>query len=456
MSEDSRSQESVRQSTEAAKASKIEERIRHEFGNSWREDDTFLEKFFPVCSSWIPHIEAAQKRNYNAKTSRWKRIPKAPNAASKLYTPLRLVMNDILLAEEESRQRPPLQRKGIGQNKTERKSSHRYEEWWRTKHVRGVLATHAKNKRVYAEPHSSVSPTLYLAGGGSQVLGVAWTIVKSAAMSGISPIQVVLDSDDLLSARDRLAANVTHMMSVQTRRGFAYGLILTESTCSVYMFDHSGAVTSQPFNYHLCPAQFCAVLFGLGSDQGERLGFDRSIFADEKGILVRTQVDSGEDLPKEVHYVITKVLFRFSSLIGRGTVCWLTERVDEPHSQFVIKDAWIPREELSGRESEGSLLRHAQAKGVIAGVGQLEHFEEVRRSHDPKDLDTIMRNRQVDKPAPQDLTLERVHTRIVLRTFGETLDQFETRKDLLLAFHDAVLGASLLILRRVSFWTCVF
>ncbi|KAF8522538.1 hypothetical protein JB92DRAFT_2887784 [Gautieria morchelliformis] len=102
-------------------------------------------------------------------------------------------------------------------------------------------------------------------------------------MSGIYPIQVILDSDDLLSARGRLAANLTHMMSVQTRRNFAYGLIMTESTCSVCMFDHSGAVASQPFNYHLCPAQICAVLFGLGSDQGELLGIDRSILADERG-----------------------------------------------------------------------------------------------------------------------------------------------------------------------------
>jgi hypothetical protein len=181
-------------STEAAQAAIIVGQIRHEFRSSWRQDDTFLDKFFPLRPSWKPHIEAAQKRIYNARISRWKGIPKTPNAAAKLYTPLRMLMNDILLAEEASRQQSS-QRLGTGQNKAERKSTYRYEKWWRTKHIRGVLATHAKNKRVCTRPPSIVSPTLYLAGGGVQAMGVVTPLLQANSLAGIAPLEVVIDSE---------------------------------------------------------------------------------------------------------------------------------------------------------------------------------------------------------------------------------------------------------------------
>ena len=37
----------------------------------------------------------------------------------------------------------------------------------------------------------------------------------------------------------------------------------------------------------------------------------------------------------------------------------------------------------------GLPLRRAKSKGVVAGVAQIRHFEEVRRGVDASDLDTI-------------------------------------------------------------------
>ncbi|KAF8520515.1 hypothetical protein JB92DRAFT_3094664 [Gautieria morchelliformis] len=364
-SEDSRSQD-----TDAAKASRYVEQVRHDFGDSWRQDDKFLDKFFPI-----------------------------PKDASTLYAPLRRLMNDILAAEKQSRQQPSASSKALGQ--TGKRTC--------------VLATHAKKKKVQSSharrPNLPVSPTLFLAGAGANVVGVTWTVIKPITQAGISPMEVILDSDDFLAARDRLAANMTQIMSDQTNRRFAYGLILTETTCTVYMFDHSGAVAAPPFNYHQHPAQFCAVLFGLPT---------------VASVSALTRPSS------RVQRTFMFVLY----LVGRGTTTLRTLKLGDLNSTFVVKDAWIPRGELAGRESEGSLLRHARAKGVV----QLEHFEDIRRSNDPNDLDTILRNRKIDQPTAEELKLERVHTRIVLKPFAETIDQFETRKDLLLAFHDAVLA----------------
>ncbi|KAF8461314.1 hypothetical protein JB92DRAFT_3072201 [Gautieria morchelliformis] len=405
MSEDDRTtQESECLSTDTAQASRYVEGVRDEFENNWRQDDIFLEKFFPVCPSWKPYIEATQKRAYRASSSRWKGIPKSPNIASKLYTPLRMLMNDILVAEEESRQHPSSPEKASGRRTAPRKPPYLRDDSWSTKHVRRILATHSKRKRVQNGAHCPVTPTLFLAGAGYQVLKISWTATRAVAVSGISPIEIILDSDDLPAARNRVVA-------------------------------------SQPFNYHQYPTQFCAILFGLGSDQGDRIGFDKNFVMDHQhGPLLRTRVDSGNGLPNEVYYSIDDTLFHSPSFVGRGTICWLAVKLEDPHSLFVIKDAWISRAELAGGESEGSLLRHAQSKGIVEGIAQLEHFEEVTRSNDPNDLDTILRNRQVDTPAAEDLKLDRVHTRIVLRTYGKRLEFFKSKQELLFAFRDAVLA----------------
>jgi Fungal protein kinase len=120
------------------------------------------------------------------------------------------------------------------------------------------------------------------------------------------------------------------MFCNQSNRRFAFGLIMTETTCTVYLFDHSGAVACKPFNYHQRPMQFCAIMFRLGCDQSELLGFDPSVIVDvlRGGLLVRTLVGSGEGTTKPVCYVLDRdgALFRFTTLIGRGTVCWSSSR----------------------------------------------------------------------------------------------------------------------------------
>ncbi len=156
---------------------------------------------------------------------------------------------------------------------------------------------------------------------------------------------------------------------------------------------------------------------------------------------IRTIEPSEDGSSTDTQYRVKQTLFRCPSVVGRGTMCWLAAGPDESESTFVIKDAWIAPEELAGRESEASLLRHVQSMGVVAGVVQIRHSEEVRRGVDATDVDTVFRNRRVEDSSSSERGLDRVHTRIVMDTHGKTLDRFATRKELLLAFHDAVLGA---------------
>ena len=84
---------------------------------------------------------------------------------------------------------------------------------------------------------------------------------------------------------------------------------------------------------------------------------------------------------------------------------------------------------------------------MVNGVVQIRHAEEVRRGTDPSDIDTVWRNRRVETKSPVERGLDRVHTRIVMETYGKTLDRFQTHKELLLAFHDVVLGTYFLSVR---------
>jgi len=286
-----------------------------------------------------------------------------------------------------------------------------------------------------------MSPSLFLAGAGDEFANANAQLPRAVTQSGLCPIEVVLDSDDHEASRDRLAANIHQMFQNQDNRRFAYGLVITETEVTVYMFDHSGAVASQPFNYHREPEQFWAIISGLASHKTERTGFDSTIFGDGPYMKIRTFEPSEDGVPTKTQYTTHERLFQFHSLVGRGTICWRATGPNDAESSFVIKDAWIAPETLEGRETEGSLLRHIRNQGVVTGVVQMHHSEEVRCGADVTDLDTVFRNRRVEDPCSHDRKLDRVHTRIVMENHHKTLDRFATRKELLLAFHDAVLGA---------------
>ena len=316
-----------------------------------------------------------------------------------------------------------------------------------SRQTRLFLNTHSNSKQVISTPYIPVSPSLFLAGVGNEFANTGLVLPRAVTQSGLCPIEVVLDTDDLVAARDRLAVNVHQIFQNQDNRRFAFGLIITETVLIVYLFDHSGAVASSPCNYHQHPEQFWAIISGLASDDVERTGFDNSIFGDRPYTKIRTFEPTEDGSLTETHYTIKGRLFQFPSLVGRGTICWLTSRSHDSESTFVIKDAWIAPSELAGRESESSLLRHIRLQGVVNGVVQIRHAEEVRRGTDPSDIDTVWRNRRVETKSPVERGLDRVHTRIVMETYGKTLDRFQTHKELLLAFHDVVLGTYFLSVR---------
>jgi len=99
-----------------------------------------------------------------------------------------------------------------------------------------------------------MSPSLFLAGAGDEFANATAQLPQAVTQSGLCPIEVVLDSDDHDAARDRLAANIHQMFQNQENRRFAYGLVITETEITVYMFDipaqwpHSLVITIESRN----------------------------------------------------------------------------------------------------------------------------------------------------------------------------------------------------------------
>ncbi|KIJ35616.1 hypothetical protein M422DRAFT_262212 [Sphaerobolus stellatus SS14] len=112
-------------------------------------------------------------------------------------------------------------------------------------------------------------------------------------------------------------------------------------------------------------------------------------------------------------------------------------RAGDEKSLYVIKDAWIAHD-LPGKESESSLLKLTDDKGVTMGIPEFQSSEGIRQGNDP---DIILLNRKISSPSLEYLKLDRVHTRVVMKAYGKTINQFSSRKQLIMAFHDAVLVA---------------
>ncbi|KIJ37513.1 hypothetical protein M422DRAFT_33638 [Sphaerobolus stellatus SS14] len=394
--------------------------VVQEMNQAWKQDKDLLEKFFSSRTPFQERIRNAKERNYNSRTKRWSRYPVFPTEFSSLCNWFRVLLNDILLFEAD----------GIPSRRERGPPS-------QLKQRRYVFATYKEDYLKEVTPLPRVSSSLYLAGSGPEFVTANGKLrPQPSPTAGLSPIEVTI-GDGTRKQRNRLAANAADIFEWQSNRRFVFALLLTEEYCTVYMFDRAGATYSKPFNFHEDPDLFCTVICLLGSSKVNDIGFDGSIFLDRTGLhQIRCRQAAGRRSFRNQHYTVQSTIFQSPVYVGRGTFCWLVRRVGDKKSLYVIKDAWIAQD-LPGKESEGFLLKLANDKGVTLGIPLFQSSEDIRQGDDP---DTILLNRKISNPSREYLKLDRVHTRVVMKAYGKTLDQFSSRKELILAFHDAVLA----------------
>ncbi|KAF8522008.1 hypothetical protein JB92DRAFT_2888933 [Gautieria morchelliformis] len=371
---------------------------------TWVDDSNFYNKHFPVQ----PHTRACARlvkgAHYRETAKRWKRITTKPQSAAHLLSPLRNILNTIL---ERSGIPPP---RRLFLKPLDMKAS------------RDPL------------PH----PDLMLAGAGPAFISNKSEKPIPEYCSGMVPIQVMLESEYRFTKRHLSAVHANEIFQQQDNRRYIYALILTESYMRVFMFDPAGCVVAPRLDYHTRPVDFCAVIAGIASLDEVKAGFDTSFVLDDRLEPRIWTMECGPDgPPRALSYRVKSRLFKATKFVSRATGCWLVDSVEEPHKTYVIKDAWIAPSETQN-DTEGSLITHAQNMGVSCGLVRIRH--QARILVPGRSEDTIIKNRRMRGGAFTDgsTVLDRVHTRIVMDTYGKPIWKFSSRGELLLAFHDAV------------------
>src|SRR5882724_8160894 len=189
--------------------------VRNNLRKALEHDPDFFSKFFPIDSR-IRRIYEEYQNEFRYR-NRWSGIPSKPKAVSRLYTPLNNLLNNVL------------QIFGL------------YED------ARRFVTT--ARKRVYPNLEFPIWPPLLLVGTGRHFLCRPSERPLPDYGLGISALEIRLENEDESLARARLATHTQQMIHYQYNRRYAFGLVLSQQTLTVYMFDRSGVVSSPSLDY---------------------------------------------------------------------------------------------------------------------------------------------------------------------------------------------------------------
>ncbi|KAF8574717.1 hypothetical protein K439DRAFT_814790 [Ramaria rubella] len=372
--------------------------------DGWTNHLELIPKFFQPDQEVRARARSAKAEWYRSPSSRWKNVPPKVKTRRKLRIPLLVVLNGILGHYDQMKARE--------------------------------FVDISSAKLATPRPFPS-SPAILLRRriDGECSLGYE---------EGLSCIEVFLEADRheeirdrqsgrYLEARERLALHTSGLFRHQTNRRFAYGLLISERTLEVYMFDRAGGVRSETLDYHRNWVVFCAVIEGISSLQEESLGFDLTITKEKGHTFVKTRES---DDPRGLSYRVVRELYHSEHMVSRGTIVW-SASLDRQDGDLVIKDTWVSSAFEKGKQNEAVLLRRARRKGVKDGIAQLRHYEEVQIG---AMADTVVNNRHMALSRSAAFDIEKRHVRMVFSTFGVPLDHFESKLELVAAFHDCVIA----------------
>ena len=187
---------------------------------------------------------------------------------------------------------------------------------------------------------------------------------------------------------------------------------MTEQKVQLFHFDRSGVLHhTVKINIHEEAATFVRIVLGICSDDGA-VGFDTSIYGELDKRCLRT-LDENQQVNK-VTLSKRGPLFYRRTIRGR----------DDKGRVVIIKDAWRSKD----RSPELELLK--KVKG-LKGVGQILGWEE--------DELTTAKLRGFDHEKFVNFR-DRILAQITMEAYGQTINHFQSREELIYVFRDAVAG----------------
>jgi len=243
----------------------------------------------------------------------------------------------------------------------------------------------------------------------------------------------------------QLAIYAREAFGAQAGRRFVFGFTLCRTELRVWLFDRAGRIGSKSFDITTDKKLFVRIFANIAimdRDDARHLGYDPTIrlSGDTKYIRVGNE-----------EFVLGEKIFSRSVIAGRATTCWWARRKDGNPLEwpFVIKDSW----RQATREPEGPLLLHASemlrqywndptrphvADCLCHDVVQIDGrpddvYNCIRRRLGPTLHDTSTSLQSSDSKE-----VNRIHSRIVLKTYGRPIYEFTDLRELLVAFRDAL------------------
>jgi hypothetical protein len=168
------------------------------------------------------------------------------------------------------------------------------------------------------------------------------------------------------------------------------------------------------------------LVVGLNSLDESAIGFDVSIkWTIEDGRKVGGTLTTMKKDKTEIKYILSEVdpVITFFDIRGRGTQCW---NVSDPTTgdKLLVKDCWKADDRVPEYE-------HLEELRGVQGVAQMLSFEPNRG--ETKDF-------RATRTISHQEFQNRVAVRIVMNSYGESIESFKSPKELLCALRDAIKG----------------
>lgn len=212
-------------------------------------------------------------------------------------------------------------------------------------------------------------------------------------------------------------------------------MVVTEKNVRMIHFDRAGAQITPLIDIHQHPATLVRLVAGLASTDERVIGLDDSVqWTITDGRKAQgTVTTTAPDGTVKVYPIIDQIPTPQATYVGRGTACW---RVRDPETseELVIKDSWRPHD----RPSEHEFL---MLFNDIPGVVEMVSYETKRgETKDYRCTSTIGQYPN------------RVSMRIVMKSYGKSVEFFTSALQLLCAIRDAIAGLyrSILICSSLS------
>ncbi|KAF9031202.1 hypothetical protein BDZ89DRAFT_1111886 [Hymenopellis radicata] len=465
-------------------AATMKEAVNTDFPVHCRVTDTdhFLKIMFPVEDTLVDAIWKKVKVAHHPQ-SRWSAFPESVAKEDELYGAFVSVANAIHNAAEELCPHHP------GENTARLGGSTTWVDY------------HSKSPNSVDKDIARIRPDCLLA--HSLLHDRVQTLPPDDATGVIWWLQIVAalemkrnDKEKWEGVVKQLIGYLRQILREQLDRRFVFGFTLGPRCMAVCLHDRSGVLlTSTPIDIHKSPKDFIRIIAAFAVLAPDKLGFDPSmkIYVQPNEVVESYRLTSetaldvfATDSYKKrwvitlndgTQYLTVKVMSvaRARVMRGRATLVWAVVRFvnGRPGTEvFVLKQSWRPEtvksegelyNEAKGSDCShlgritlcedaviddmvdrtGSFIRAGLSASLPPGDNQERGTKRARAESEEPFLHVASTNddeiERITTPRKREY-VSRVHTRVIMSTYGWPLKYFATLKELLSVFLNGVQG----------------